>query len=131
MRIAKQFNWFIIFEGSDEQQLLYHIDKPEYKFKQRKIKRGSETVMVTDRKPSWNTIAIELPTRPVKSTAEWLEQQDKRNFVVMCCTLNGELVENWLIRGARIREKRMARGRKIDTNVICVQVHYDWFGKRR
>jgi hypothetical protein len=131
MKITKQFNWFMVFEGSDDHQFLYHIDRPIYKFKQRKVQRGSETVVIADRKPSWNIISIELPTRPIKSMVDWLEQQDERNFMVMCYTLGNELVESWLIKGARIIRKRVVKGRRIDTNVVCVQVCYDWFGKKR
>jgi hypothetical protein len=125
--LQKPLNWYLVLAGTKERQTIYHIDKPSYEFTAQSKQRGPDTVRVVDAAPKWKPIALELPTVMTEEVATWLDTGRKQDMEVFCISADGVLLEHWFIQKARIRDKRVKRGRRINTNVMSLLVDYDWW----
>lgn len=127
MTLQKPLNWFLRFVGSNEHQPIYHADKPDFSFTAKSQQRGPNTVQVVDPTPQWKSIGLELPTRMIEEVTAWIDTERKQDIEIFCINTDGVVTEHWFLQRARIRNKQIKRGRRINTNVMNLLVDYEWY----
>lgn len=125
MRLAKIINWYLKVNSS-EKQLLYYIDRPRYVFKSHEEKRGGRTILKADRTPTWLPITLELPTRPLEITQHWINGREAANLTAFSMDLEGHLLEEWTIQGAKVVHNMQKRSRVMDFIILSLIVRIDW-----
>lgn len=127
--LEKPLHWCMKLFDMEEVQAVYHFERPTYKFISKETREGNKTVLDAKPDPIWNPIAIEIPTRPLPKIQEWIDFSTLKDIEVMCIDTDGNVLEKWILKEVTIRNKRVARGRKIN-KVINLLVDYSWAQKR-
>lgn len=128
MDIVNNVNWFMIIGSSDDKQILYFFNRPIYTFPKIKEVKNSTVIMVPSKNAVWTPINIELPTRLLKNTENWMNDKSKVNLIVKCIGNRG-VNEEWVINGAQVINFHLSRSRVIDAKVVNVNVKYEWARK--
>lgn len=118
-------DWFIGIDN--EFQILYYIERPNYSFKQTTIdeKGRKKCQFVTE--PIWVPINLELPTRLLPKTENWLKSGTCD--IILKCSSGERVFEDWLIKDAYVHNKSSRKSRVVASHVINIIVKYTWAKK--
>lgn len=131
VQLAPVLNTFLVIGETEERQILYHADRPQFHFPVIEKMEGRKKVLVPQPTPVWTNIAFEMPTRPMPKTTTWLESGEQRNLSLVVLNKDGALIEHWIVMGAEIVDHLETRGRSVDDKVIRMIVKYAWARRAR
>lgn len=123
MEMKKSLDTFIII--GDKKQLVYYAEKPKASFPVNEQIINGKTVLKPTTKPTWSKIFIEIPTRPIEITNEWINNGQKRDILLYI--VDGErTVDKWLIQGAVVTSWQLSKSRVCCSEIVRAVIQYDW-----
>jgi hypothetical protein len=122
-------NWHIIFSNS-QRQVLYYAERPNFKFPVKEEQVAGKTLLKSDGKPRWQNVSLEIPTRHLDCTKEWLQKREECDIILSLINHGGQIIEEWYMQNAKIIYINYGRARMIDLDVVRAQVSYTWARRR-
>ena len=97
-----------------QKQFLYYAEHPRSNFKD------------GERRPEWYPIHVELPTRMMEATQDWINSGDKSEIMLeKVDQINDRIVNSWSLGKARADSHRINRSRIMDANIIAAVIKYE------
>ena len=131
MNLTPATNTYITINEQTEHQILYFADRPVFHFPVNEKKFRGQTILTPQPKPVWSALMLEMPTRPLQSTRQWMESKEKVELHLMVMNKDGNVIEEWQVKEAVIASSIQTRGRGVDIDVIRLIVKYTWAGRIR
>lgn len=105
-------SWFMRIGNSEEEQILYFIEKPRGKF------------MPGIPKPSFTPITIEVPTRMMPRTGDWLQNDETSDLTFEYKIRNGKPKDSFTILDADKINISTRRSRVNDQTIFAITLSY-------
>lgn len=111
MSIKPQLAWHLQFDN--QQQFLYYAERPRGTFKE------------GQKEPEWNKIQVEMPTRIMDATQEWLDSKSGIDVILeRKDQIRNRIVNSWGLKQAVIEKSYIRKSRHMDTHIRFAIISY-------
>lgn len=117
--------WKLYFPGNTEKdiQSLYFSERPSCSFSYKDLKTGKK---VYNEKPIYNNIIIEMPTRILPCTRDWIVSKSSINLF-LALEQNNKVFEKYYLENINVLLCEKAKSIVIDLEILRIVSKYRFF----